>query len=136
MGLLSFFDRTDESTRKAVGQAAAIRAGFGALAIVAPGPGSKLLGIPEDQDRPAARLFARLFGVRELALAAWILVARENRTRLRNAAAVNCAVDLGDALALLVAASADSDLRRAAAMSLPPALLGAAIWARTYGELS
>ena len=98
-------------------RAAAVRIGLGVVLVLAPGLGRVLFGIPAAQDNGAVRLVGRLFGIRQLALGAWVLQAQgrgadERRVCYR----VNLAVDSLDILALAVAGATGEGLLQAAIM--------------------
>lgn len=116
-------------------KAAAIRAAFGLLAIVAPGPAARLLGFPAGEDNATARLMGRLFGVRELALATIVWATPARRGPMRRVFALNAAVDAGDAAVMAGTLSAKTSANRAAAAMTVPALLGCALWLYLANEL-
>jgi hypothetical protein len=119
---------TPGEVRRAAGGAAAIRAVFGVISLAAPGPASRLFGFPAEHDSATARVIARMFGVRELALAALVWGAPEENDRLRRVLTLNAAVDAGDAAVFAGAVAARSGVDRPALSGLVPALAGCAIW--------
>ena len=108
--------------------AATIRAAFGLVPLFAPGPASRLLGFPPEEDSSTARLMGRLFGVRELALAAIVWLTPGERDRLLRVLALNAAVDAGDAAVFAGAVATRAGVDRAAGGMMLPALAGCAIW--------
>lgn len=95
---------------------AAVRAAFGVASLAFPGKASRLFGFPKTENTPTARLMGRLFGVRELAMAALVLSALDDRERLGHACAISAAVDAGDV------AVAVGTLRRSDGVRLPAVL--------------
>lgn len=109
---------------------AAGRALFGLVALLAPSTSARLLGFSVADDRPATRVFARLFGVRELFLAAVIWRTPRDREALRGMARMQAAVDTGDALSILVPLVRRQGIARPAAGMLVPALGAISLWLR------
>jgi hypothetical protein len=107
---------------------AGIRALFGVVAMLAPERAGRVLGFPRAQVNAAGAIFAGLFGVRELALAAIVLAAAEDRAMLRRAILINAASDLGDAAIAGRALLRRDGIDRGALMTATPALLGTGIW--------
>jgi hypothetical protein len=89
-----------------------------------------LLGFSKQDDRPATRLFARLFGVRELLLAALVLRAGDDKRELARIALLQAAVDAGDAASLVVPLARRQGLGRPVALMLVPALTAVPLWLR------
>ena len=116
----------DARTRALLG--AGLRAGFGLIPLLAPGVGAKLFGFPGAQDTPTARFFARLFGVRELALAAFVLTALDDRDELAHVAAVNAAVDVGDVIVAAGTFRKGQGLRISSVLTMVAGSAGAATW--------
>lgn len=104
------------------------RIAIGATAVLAPGPGSRLLGYPVEQDLPTARLMARLFGVRDIALGALVWRTRDEPSLARYVYRLNAWVDAGDAAAMAVAVIGRQGIDRPALASAALALTGAAGW--------
>ena len=82
------------------------------------GLGRRIFGIPAAQDQGGGlRLAARLFGIRNVALGAWTLLARDmNMDERRLCYRLNLAVDSADIAVLGWAGVSGSGLRRAALM--------------------
>jgi len=116
------------TTRRTVAAMAAGRVVIGAAAVLVPGPGSRLLGFPPEQDSPAARLSGRLFGVRDVALGALVWRTRDEPSLARYVYRLNAWVDAGDATAMAVAVIGRQGIDRAAVSSAALALTGAAGW--------
>lgn len=95
---------------------AAARAGFGVLALFAPGLGIRLFGFPPKHDNATARLLGRLFGVRELALAALTLLYDDEPVRRPSLYRLNAAVDGSDAALGALAIVSRRGIDRAAFM--------------------
>ena len=118
---------SDDARKRAL-IGAGLRAGFGMVPLLAPGIGAKLFGFPGAQDTATARFFARLFGVRELALAAFVLTALDDREELAHVAAVNAAVDVGDVLVALNTLRRGDGIRIPAVLTTVAGTAGAATW--------
>lgn len=89
------------------------RAGLGVPAIAAPGPLLTVFGAPEGSDGPVTRYFARIFGIRNVALGLQVWDARDDAVRLRRLAGLNAAIELTDAVAGVVTAARNPEMRRA-----------------------
>ena len=77
----------------------------------------RVFGVPKEQDTPAVRLVARLFGIRNIALAAWCLLSRDQAPADRMLCyRVNAAVDGADVVALGWSGLTGDGMRQAAAM--------------------
>jgi hypothetical protein len=107
---------------------AAGRIAIGAAAVLAPGPGSRLLGFPAEQDSPSAHLMSRLFGVRDIALGALVWRTRDEPSLSRYVYRLNALVDAGDMAAMAVPVIERRGMDRAAISSAALALTGAAGW--------
>jgi hypothetical protein len=105
-----------------------IRIGIGATALLAPGRSSRMLGFPPEQDTAGARVMGRLFGVRDVALGAMVLDARDNPGELRRLCALNAAVDAGDAASFAVPIVRRQGIDQAAVAMASVALPAAASW--------
>ncbi len=116
--------------RKTVSAMAAGRVAIGTIAVLAPGPSSRLLGYPREQDSPSARLMGRLFGVRDIALGALVWNVRDNPSHSRYVYKLNAWVDAGDATAMAAAVIGRQGIDRAALSSAAFALFGASGWLR------
>ncbi len=111
-------------------RAAAGRIAIGAVAVLSPGPTSRLLGYPQEQDSPTARLMGRLFGVRDIALGALVLHTRQEPNLARYAFKLNAWCDAGDLAAMAVAVIGRQGIDRAAISSAGFAVFGGATWLR------
>jgi hypothetical protein len=99
----------------------ATRLGIGRMTVgstlIATGIARRLFGVPAEYDNGAARLAARLAGVRNLALGAWSLQVRDHgKAERRLCYQLNAAVDAADIAVLLWAGFTHKELRRAALM--------------------
>jgi len=84
---------------------------------VVPSVGSHVFGAPPEQMTHAARLLARIFGIRNIVLGSWALMMRDASTdERRRCLQLNMAVDIAD-LTVVVPAIARRELRRTAIMS-------------------
>lgn len=100
----------------------ATRIAIGATVGGSTGMAARLFGAPADQVTPTARLLARLFGVRQVVLGAWVLTMRDaSDAERRRCFQLNACVDMTD-IAVLVPYLLRRGLRRAALLSI---LLGA-----------
>jgi hypothetical protein len=77
------------------------RIAIGVGALLATRPALRVLGF--EASDTSARALARIAGGRDVALGLLTLAARDDRSRLRQAAAVATAVDLGDAICFGIA---------------------------------
>ncbi len=93
--------KPDPLARAAVLGIAGGRIAIGVGALLATRPALKVLGF-EAADT-SARALARIAGGRDIALGLLTFAARDDRERLREAAAVATAVDLGDAICFGIA---------------------------------
>jgi hypothetical protein len=98
------------------------RVGLGVAAIAAPGPLLAVFGAPEGSDGPVMRYFARIFGIRNIALGLQVWDARDDVERLRQLALLNAAVELSDAVAGAVTAARSPEMRRAGAAAVATSL--------------
>ncbi len=89
---------------------------------------ARLLGIPAEHDSPTARLMGRMFGVRNLALAAMVLLALRVPGQLHLACLLNASVDAGDIAVILVPLLGRQGIDRAAWRCLAFALFALASW--------
>lgn len=103
--------------REGATRAAAVRIAVGATLLLTPGLGRVLFGIPTDQDNASLRLLARLFGIRNIVLGGWALVARDHEPDQRRACyQLNAAVDAVDLVSLAIAGITGEGLVQAAIM--------------------
>ncbi len=93
--------KPDPLARAAVLGIAGGRIAIGVGAMFATRPALKVLGF--EASDTSARALARIAGGRDIALGLLTLAARDDRERLREAAAVATAVDLGDAICFGIA---------------------------------
>jgi hypothetical protein len=93
--------KPDPLARAAVLGIAGARIAIGVAALLATRPALKTLGF--EASDTSARALARIAGGRDIALGLLTLAARDDRARLREAAAVATAVDLGDAICFGIA---------------------------------
>lgn len=93
--------KPDPLARTAVLGIAGGRIAIGVGALLATRPALKVLGF--EASDTSARALARIAGGRDIALGLLTLAARDDRERLREAAAVATAVDLGDAICFGIA---------------------------------
>lgn len=125
---------SSESER--VTRAAGARIAIGALLLLAPGLGRRVFGIPDNQDNGSLRLLARLFGVRNVVLGTWALMARDQEAEQRRVCyQLNAVVDGVDVVALAVAGITGEGLVQAAIMG---GLLGTSellAWVDLLGDL-
>lgn len=88
--------------RDGAARIAVLRTVVGALGLLASRPVQVAFGLPAKQDSPAARAFARLFGIRNIALGMWALSARDSSDVVRRRCyELNAAVDIADVAVLL-----------------------------------
>ena len=100
---------------RAIGTAlAAARTGIGAVALLAPAITSKALGFPSDADTPSARLVARFFGLREIAMGVLTLTQLRRNPGDQWLLAWNAAVDGSDAILAGLALARRNGIDRAA----------------------
>jgi hypothetical protein len=101
---------------------------IGTMLLIATGLARRLFGVPADQDNGALRLVARFFGIRNVVLGSWALMAQDQgageRRRCYQLNAVTDATDLG---ILVLGAVTGKGLWRAAVMG--SALGGSALLA-------
>ena len=116
-------DHRDRITRIAVA-----RLSVGSSVGLATGVTARVFGVPRDQVTPAARLIARLFGVRNCVLGVWALSVRDaSAAEQKRCFQLNAAVDIAD-LAMLMPLLARRGLRRTAIMSSVLAVNATLAW--------
>jgi hypothetical protein len=126
---------TEATARKVAIAIATGRFAIGVGALLRTRPALRALGFPETD--AAGRSLARLAGGRDLALAALIFAARDDRAALRAAVLAGAAVDVGDAITLGLAGRRSKEMKLAGAAGLlsggSAALAGAWAWQRLRG---
>jgi hypothetical protein len=117
-------------------RAAGVRIVVGALLLLTPGLGRRVFGVPDNQDNGSVRLLARLFGVRNVVLGTWALMAQDQEPERRRVCyQLNAVVDGVDLAALAIAGITGDGLVQAAVMG---SLLGtseALAWVDLLGDL-
>jgi hypothetical protein len=109
-------------------QIAVARIAIGAGALLTPGLARVLFGLPKKQDVPAARTMGGLFGIRNIVLGSWTLIARDRDVGQRRLCyGLNAVVDAADVGVLLWPLARRQGLDRFAISSL--ALAISATWA-------
>ena len=93
------------------------RLGLGAGCLAAPGLVVRLLGFPERSSTTLA--FARMIGVRDLAVALVLVATGPDPVVHRRAVLVAGLVDVGDAVCVAVGAARDPAIRTAAIRNVP-----------------
>jgi hypothetical protein len=104
----------------------------GLAPIVAANTTSRLMGFPPESNTATARLFARMFGVRDAALGVLVWHFLPDLAQLRWLFLFNAAMDLGDALAALSPLLRRRGIDRAAGTSLAAALFGGSAFVVLY----
>ncbi len=107
---------------------AAGRVGIGTAALVATKPALRALGF--DAESGSARVLGRMAGARDISLAAAAHASIDDPGALRNVTLAAAGADAADALIFLAAGARNEELRRAAALSAPAALVAVAggVW--------
>lgn len=114
---------------RTIGTALAVaRTGIGIVALLAPSITSKALGFPPDADTPSARLVARFFGLREIAMGVLTLTVLRRNPGDRRLMAWNAAVDGSDAILAGLALARRSGIDRAALGTIALAVPLCASW--------
>ena len=93
------------------------RLGLAAGCLASPGLVVSLLGFPERSS--TARTFARMLGVRDLAIALMLVSTAADSAAHKRAVQIAGLVDLGDVAAIALGAATDPALRPAAVRNLP-----------------
>jgi len=105
------------SEREAVNRIGVARICVGSMLLITTGLARRLFGVPAEQDNGALRLVARFFGVRNVVLGAWALMARDRRPDERRLCyQLNAAVDATDLGILVVGGLEGEGLWQAATM--------------------
>jgi len=106
----------------------ATRIGVGLTIGVSPRLGGRIFGVPGEQLTATARLLARLFAIRNVALGGYALSVRQaSAAERRRCFTLNAAIDVAD-LAVLVPLLFRRDLRRAGLMGSALAISAALAW--------
>lgn len=93
------------------------RLGLAAGCLTSPDLVAGVLGFPDRS--PTTRAFARMLGVRDLAVALMLVATASDRDVHRRAVQIAGLVDLGDVVAVSVGAVRDPTMRAAAVRNLP-----------------
>lgn len=110
--LLGATSERDGATRVGV-----TRVCIGTMLLVTTGLARRLFGVPADQDNGALRLVARFFGIRNLVLGTWALLARDQGVDERRLCyQLNAVTDATDLGILLLGGVRGKGLWRAAVM--------------------
>jgi hypothetical protein len=109
---------------------------LGVASIVAPSPCARLLGFPPGSDTPTARVFARLFGVRNIGLGVLVSYAVLHRELLGFMLLFNAAIDIFDLAAIAVPIVRRQGINRAAWSMTGFALSAALAWVVAYFSMS
>ncbi|HWC37500.1 MAG TPA: hypothetical protein VG476_03175 [Acidimicrobiales bacterium] len=121
--LLGTDNERDQATRVGI-----TRICIGSMILIATGLARRLFGVPADQDNGATRLVARFFGIRNVVLGTWALMAREQGTdERRRCYQLNAVTDATDLGILVLGAVKGKGLWRTAVMGC--ALGGSALLA-------
>lgn len=105
------------SEREAVNRIGVARICVGSMLLITTGLARRLFGVPAEQDNGALRLVARFFGVRNVVLGAWALMARDRGPDERRLCyQLNAAVDATDLGILVVGGLEGEGLWQAATM--------------------
>jgi hypothetical protein len=117
-------------------RAAGQRIVVGALLLLAPGRSRRVFGVPDHQDSGSIRLLARLFGVRNIVLGIWALMAQHQEPEQRRVCYQLNAVVYGvDVAALAIAGITGDGLVQAAAMGGALGSSEALAWVDLLGDL-
>lgn len=104
------------------------RMALGLAPIVAADPASRLLGFPVEHQNPSARLFGRLFGVRDIGLGLLVLAMMSDPDDLRWALLFNAFHDMGDMAVIAIPLLKRQGIDKAASLSLGFAFGGFCSW--------
>jgi hypothetical protein len=115
-------------------QGSVIRAGYGLLALLAPKLLLRCVGMTEEQLGPDARYFNRLFGGRDVLVAA-ATVAAVRKGVLKEATIANIACEVTDSISLVEEARSRGGLDRVLAIGLAFNVGGYATWLRALRSL-
>lgn len=118
-----------DAIEMALGAFAVVRAVIGLAPLVAARPVSRALGFPKAEDTASARVFARLFGVRDIGLGAMIAWSIPRPELWIPLIVLNALTDAGDLGAFAAGMRGRPDLRRA--LGPCAAVAGAAVVAWT-----
>lgn len=106
---------------------------LGVAPFVAARPASRLMGFPAEQDVPAARLMARLFGVRDIGLGVLVGYAIRHPEALTFVLLFNAAMDLGDIVSALIPIAKRQGIDRGAITTGLFAFGGMSSWLIVWG---
>jgi hypothetical protein len=105
--------------------------------LMVPAIARRLFGVPDDQDNAALRLVARFFGIRNMVLGAWALMARDQGPEERLLCyRLNTAVDAVDIAALAWAGLTGEGLKQAAVMGVTIGSSAAVAWIELANEVT
>jgi hypothetical protein len=104
------------------------RVAIGIATVLVPGIALRMMGLPRDHDNASARMMARLFGVREIALGAAVIAMVQSTPRQPKLYALNAGVDAGDAAVLGLSLAGGNGVSRAALGSMAVAVPVTATW--------
>jgi Domain of unknown function (DUF4267) len=105
---------------------------IGVAPFIAAGAVSRLLGFPQQQDSPTARLMGRFFGVRDIGLGVLAFYAIKNPASLMFVLIFNACMDAGDLVSTSIPLIRRHGIDRAALSSAACALIGGLSWVATY----
>lgn len=106
---------------------------LGVAPFVAARPASRLMGFPAEQDVPAARLMARLFGVRDIGLGVLVGYAIRHPEALTFVLLFNAAMDLGDIVSAVIPVAKRQGIDRGALTTGVFAFGGMSSWLIVWG---
>ena len=111
--LLGTHDERERATRVGIA-----RMVVGGSVLLTTGLARRAFGLPAEEDTASTRMLARLFGIRNVVLGTWALMARDQGADERRLCyRVNAAVDAADLVVIAWAAVTGEDLARMAVMS-------------------
>ena len=106
---------------------------LGVAPFVAARPASRLMGFPADQDVPAARLMARLFGIRDVGLGVLVAWSIRHPDALTFVLLFNAAMDLGDIVSAVIPVAKRQGIDRGAITTGAFAFGGMSSWLIVWG---
>ncbi|MFY9614135.1 MAG: hypothetical protein WAT58_01935 [Candidatus Dormiibacterota bacterium] len=105
--------------------------------LMIPALARRLFGVPDNQDNASLRLVARMFGIRNIVLGAWTLMARDQGPEQRLLCyRLNTAVDAVDVAALAWAGLTGEGLKQAAVMGATIGSTAAVAWIELASEVT